>query len=137
MVIFKMYSRRRPPVGHIFFSICSSRLQVITTGTRRASETRLQYCGCQPSLGNMTERLEDPTTPTGVLLANNMQHYKLWRDKANNEHNMNSALKLKIGHILYCECSFFQSCFDYKTRLWRGFDLHLIILVVFACMGKY
>ena len=81
----------------------------------------------------MTEKLEDPTTPTGVLLANNMQHYKLWRDKANNEHNMNSALRLKIGNIYFVlwVVPFFSLVLTLKTRLWRGFDLHLIVLVVF------
>jgi hypothetical protein len=44
---------------------------------------------------------------------------------------MNSALRLKIGNIYFVLWVVPFSVFGFKTRLWRGFDLHLIVLVVF------
>jgi hypothetical protein len=51
----------------------------------------------------MAERLNDPTTPIGVLLANRHAKLQTQSDTANNKHNMNST-KLELEHVVYSEC---------------------------------
>jgi len=52
---------------------------------------------------------------------------------------MNSALRLKMEiFILLCGLFLFQSCIDFKTRLWRGFEFAFnYSCSLFAYMGKY
>jgi hypothetical protein len=51
----------------------------------------------------MAERLNNPTTPNGALLANSHATTQTLSDTANNEHNMNST-KLEIEHVVDSEC---------------------------------
>ncbi len=67
----------------------------------------------------MAERLNDPTTPNGVLLAGQPCKNTNSEGHSKQEHNMNSA-KLELGHIVYCACPI-SSLGVSKTRLWRGF----------------